>query len=163
MEKKRSIGIVIFSILLFLGTLHPLLSRLFEASPYNYFKMTFYPLPEQIIQARYFVGSGILVLAAISAIGMLCQKNLFRKTALFVCFFNVYTYLIELPLVAYKNTPKVAERITLRLLERHSSESFESVSSLVWGLWSIMSVLDFGFYLALIYFLTRPKVKAQFE
>ena len=155
MEKKRSIGVTIFGILLILGALFQMLG-----SKLDVYKFMFQPLPERIILIRYFISIILLILGVITGVGILRLKDIFRKIAIFIGFFTLYTYIVEGPLFAFKSMPKFVELQLAGLVS--AGEIPESIIyPVIWGSIIISAIIDFGFAVCLIYFFTRPQVKEQ--
>lgn len=157
MEKKRSIGVTIFGILFILGSLFQMLGL--KVADY---KFMFQPLPEKIILIRYFISVAVLILGVITGIGLLRLKNIFRKMALFLGFFTLYTYILESPFFVFKNMPEYVEQQFISIASTGAiPESI--IYAILWTSIIVSLVIDFGFAGGLIYFFTRPKVKEQFR
>ncbi|MCX5705399.1 MAG: hypothetical protein NTZ92_05030 [Candidatus Omnitrophica bacterium] len=159
MEKKRSIGVTIFGILLILGALFQ-----FSAGfVLNSYKVLFQPLPGIIIIIRFFVAMIMLAAVLVSGIGIFFLKNIFRRIILIAALYSLYTYLIEGPLFCFRNFPKFIDQQVIEYSSKMSDIPLSVLSTVLWSSTIIFWAIDFGFAIALIYFFTRPKVKEQFK
>lgn len=156
-KKKRSIGVMIFGILMILGALIQLPGNL------EMLKLLSNPLPEIIVVGRYYLIKLLLILGIAAGVGILCLKNIFRKIALFTSAFVIFDYLIELPFFALRNIPNFIEQQVKEIIAKSPMIPASALSSILWTTIVMSWIIDFGFSLCVIYFFTRPKVKEQFK
>lgn len=159
MATKRSTGITVFSVLLIVGALYSLMGM----SNVEGWNFLFQPLPEIFIQIRYFITVFVIALALISGVGILFLKDYFRKIIIFTTFFTFFSYLIEGPLIIYRNLPGFVEQQAALLAIEAPDISLKGVSAVLWFFVIFSYVIDFCFAICLVYFFTRPKVKQQFS
>ncbi len=159
MAAKRSNGVTVFSILLIVGTFYNLMGM----SNVENWNFLFQPLPEIIIQIHYFISVFIMALALISGVGILFLKDYFRKIIIFTTFFTFFSYLIEGPLLIYRNLPGFIEQQVALVAIEAPDISLNGASAVLWFFVILSYVIDFGFAICLVYFFTRPKVKEQFS
>ena len=100
METKRSKGVTIFAILL-------ILDLSFNASglKLSEFKSLYQPLSEQIIKFIFVFDMFMISIAIISSIGLFWLKNIFKVIIIYWAFYNLFSYLVLLPLIVMKNLP----------------------------------------------------------
>jgi len=153
MGKKRSKGIIIFSILIFLRSLWDL--NIYTS--FSHYCFLFQPLPEKIILARYVFSIFLRMALLISGIGILFLKDIFRKTILFISFFTVATIYWKHPVSCFRNIVT-----SLAAQGEFTSDVTLTPNTLIWILLAINYIIDIGLSLSLIYYFTRPKVKELF-
>ncbi len=155
MEKKRSRGVTILAVLLILGCLSQL------SISYASYKWLFQPLPQRIILAHYYLMKIILILGITCAVGIFYLKDIFRKIAIYLSLFTLFSYLIEFPVFILRNVPAyIEEQIYNAFMQGYFTPP---VRVLIWGLFIAGWVIDICFALFWIYFFTRPRVKEQFK
>ncbi|MCX5700455.1 MAG: hypothetical protein NTZ63_02800 [Candidatus Omnitrophica bacterium] len=154
MEKKRSKGIIIFSILICSYALWDLNTY----SDFRHYAFLFQPLPERIILVRYFFSIFLRIVLVITGIGILFLNEYFRRIILFISFFTVATIYWKHPVICFKN-------IVMNLVARGAFTSDVTLTpdTVIWILIVINYIIDISFALCLIYFFTRPQVKEQFK
>ncbi len=158
MDKNRSVGITVFSIFIVISSLLFFLLA-FHISNYKYL---YKPLPEIIIQIRYFVGQTMAAVGFISGIGLFARKDFFRKAVLANSFYTLYRYIIEGPFFIFKNTILHTQQLLsisespTAYLNHEGIRQGALVTIFVW-------IIDFSFAICVIYFFTRLKVKEQFK
>ena len=155
---KRSPGVIVLAILFILGALIQLTGVKF--SDYRVF---FQPLPEKIILAHYFLTKILLLLGVVSGIGILLLKNIFRKIAVFLSWYTIFTYLVEGPFFIFRNVPKYIDNLSLNMSSQTKSISLSFISSFIWNYTIITWIIDFSFAICIIYFFTRNSVKVRFR
>lgn len=157
MEKKRSVGVIVFGILL-------ILSSLFNITGLNIngHRFLLQPLSNALIVASFIISAIALVAGIISGIGVFFLKDIFRKIALFVGGYTIFTYFVLGPLT-FKNIPAFIDMNVNEMISTAPVLSESTASAIIWSITSIGLVVDFGFALCLVYFFTRPKVKEQFK
>jgi len=153
MEKKRSVGVRVFGILLILSSLYKSLGFMHQ-NFYNIFKILMQPLPDGIILVRFYFGAILQLIAIIAGIGVIFFKNIFRKLVLFFGSFVLYSYIFEMPVFGFRNLPKLIEQ---KVVHTGIAEST------IWAMMIIPWLLDFCFAVVILYFFTRPEIKEQFK
>lgn len=151
MKNKKSVGIIVFGVLIILGSLHESLGLRLD-----HFRFLLQPLPDKVIVFRYFVFVIMIVLGLVAGIGVFFLRNIFRKMLLFIGFYNISTYLVDGPFLI-RNGPKYIEQ------QISSLPSVTIGPSLLWITTLMTFAIDLSFAICLIYFFTRPKVKEQFK
>ena len=156
MKGKRTVGLVIFAVLIIFGSLFQL--------PANSADIQFLmqPLPKTLILVYIFITKAFLILGVISGIGIILLKGIFRKTVLFLSFFNIFTYFISLPVV-YRNIPNYISQQMVGIIStaKYIPESF--VYSFLLTLVILGQIIDIVFAICVIYYFTRPRIKSLFE
>jgi len=158
MEKKISKGVVSFGILHIVYYSFFMLQYNLEDARY-----LLQPLPEGIILSDFFITKAILVLGVISGIGILRLKNVFRKTALFVGFYTIISYLSIVSFIESNNVLGFLEKKAAYLISTAPHISESAASTILWTSVIIGDAIHLIFTFGLIYFFTRPKVKEQFK
>ncbi|MGA2775646.1 MAG: hypothetical protein ABSE81_06265 [Candidatus Omnitrophota bacterium] len=157
MEKKRSVGIIVFGILMILGSLVQLPVGI------SSYSVLLKPLPESVIIVRDCIMKLLLILGAISGVGILWLKDIFRKIAVFLSVLVILDYIIQLPFFVLKNIPDFIHQQTIKTTAMNPTISQHFHSSLLWTSAILAWAIDIGFAICVIYFFTRPKVKDQFK
>jgi len=147
---KRPLGVLIFGILLIITSI----DTLRHMPGYDFYRLVNHEWPENIIKIRY-AGSWVFrLLGLASGIGILCLSNAFRK---FLVGFSYYC-LITLPL---RHTYNSMLFFTDPIYNQYGS-SF-TLPTFTWICVAIRCTIDAIFSIALIYYLTRPKVISHFQ
>jgi len=149
-KRKISAGIVIFSILLFLGSLYSI-----KGLSLDVYKLFYQPLSDKLIVIRYYVSVVMIGLGIVSAIGLFFLKNIFRKMALIVGFYILYSYFIEWPLFISKNLVKYIDNVLLATGNQKVLFSF-------WTTLISSSLAEFCFAISLIFYFRRSVIKQKF-
>ena len=150
---KISKGIIIFSILIIIYSIHGLPIVNFKT-----YYSKFYPSPERVILVRYILSIALRVVLIISSLGILLRKEIFRKIILFLSLFTIATIYWKHPVVCFERVLlwKVSQGILpVDVLTR--IDMLSRISAM------ICAIMDIGFALCLIYYFTRPQVKKQFR
>jgi len=150
---KISKGIIIFSILIIIYSLHGL-----PTVNFNTYYIKFYPSSEKAILARYIFSIALRVVLIISGIGILFRRDIFRKIILGVSFFTIATVYWKHPVICFKRV--LMWKISQGVLP---VDVLPKIDMLSWFSAVICSIMDIGFTLCLIYYFTRLKVKKQFR
>jgi hypothetical protein len=149
---KISKGIIIFSILIIIYSLHGL-----PTVNFNTYYTKFYPSSEKAILARYIFSIALRIVLVISGVGILFRRDIFRKIILGISFFTVVTVYWKHPVICFKRVLiwKINQGV-LPIDVLPKIDMLSRVSAI------ICSSVDIGFALCLVYYFTRPKVKQQF-
>ena len=151
-KRKISRGVIICGILVIE---YSFLSRPGSFSSYY---DRFRPAPENLIFIRYLFSIGLRLALFISGIGILFLKNIFRKIAIFVSLFTIATVYWKHPAIIFKRI--LWGKIRQGML---STALIPKINMLTWICVAISSIIDITVCLCLIYYLTRPEVKEQFN
>ncbi len=130
---------------------------------YNYYKDIFQPLPQELIRLRYLISCVRRLSGLVVGIGVLCNKDIFRKLLIFISWFTLLTLYWKHPFFAVQNHARYVLKqmsgiagscgfVTL------PSERFLTAVSLA-GLYAI----DIVFSALVIYYFTRPSIKEWFK
>ncbi|MDD2679651.1 MAG: hypothetical protein PHO03_02450 [Candidatus Omnitrophica bacterium] len=151
-REKIPKGIIVFSILIILYSLHGL-----PTVDFNTYYAKFYPSPEKIILARYIFSIALRIVLLVSGIGILLRRDIFRKIILLISFFTIATVYWKHPVSVFKKVLiwKVAQGIL-------PVDVIPKIDMLAWSSAIICYVIDIGFALCLLCYFTRPKIKKQF-
>lgn len=146
---NRPIGVIIFGSILIVTSLQ----LLYYLPSYDIYRQVNHEWPENIIKIR-FVGSYVFRLIGLSCgIGVLFLNESFRKILIGLSYYSVLT----LPLRhTYQSMLFFSEPIYRQQGSMFSLETFTWITIIIrW-------IIDGVFSLAVIYYFTRPKVKAFF-
>ncbi len=142
MENKRSKGVTIFAILILIGGILSLLSELFEIHTVPLFKILICVI--------------LHTAQIICAIGILKLKELARKITFYV--YILLTFWLPFTLFAF--TSKKIEGTLEKLPPEVPLEAGRLLIKFVFTFTIVISIL---WFMSVIYFFTRPKVKEQFK
>jgi len=158
MEKKRSKGVTIFAILL-------ILDLSFNASglKLSEFKFLYQPLSEQIIKFIFVFDMFMISIAIISSIGLFWLKNIFKVIIIYWAFYNLFSYLVLLPLIVVKNLPDYFVKVALGRAAEIPEVSSSLHNSYLWISFIAGAIFSIALSISVIYFFTHPKVKEQFK
>ena len=154
MAKKRLFGPVFFAIILILGSLYQL-----PGLSMNSYNFLFQPLSQRVIAIRFIISIVFICLGLISGIGLFFQKNIFRWMSLAIGIFIVYNYMIELPLVVFKNLKFYVDQLILNSGLPYVTKTYIRF----WTPIIISALIEFLVGVSLIIYFTRRKVKEQFN
>jgi len=154
MENKRPKGVIIFGILILLGA--ALQIKGLSIASYNFL---FGPLPKTIIIFRFVITVMMLILGIVTAIGIILRKEIFRKLVLLIGYYILYNYLIEGPLIVYRNLPKYINQIIVAA----GAPLEPRVYIILWTPIIVSFLIEFVFGLSLVYYFSRPKIKEKFK
>ena len=118
----------------------------------------FHPSPENLIFIRYLFSVGLRLALFISGIGILFRKDIFRKIIIFISFFTIAT-------VYWKHPVIVFERILWWKIMQGTlpADIIPKINMVAWSCVVTSSIIDIVVCLCLIYYLTRPKIREQFN
>ena len=119
-------------------------------------------MPEWLIIARYSFSWLQRVVGIIVAIGLFRFKEVFRKLMLLVSWFTILTVYWKHPYTAFKNHTLYLDRLIGPTLKQGALKDL-SFSSVTLAAVITACLLDIIFFGVVIYYLTRPKVKAHFS
>lgn len=158
MPNKKSIGVTLFSAGLILSSLYKMIILL-NFPHYIYLHQE---LCRQCIIFRYLVSwiEKILILA--SGIGILYQKDIFRRMAIALWLIIICTISLKHPYAGFLNHIVYLDHagvINLKFFESHGIPLPVLHQTVV----ILARLQDVTFGLCLIYFFTRPSVKSQFD
>ena len=153
--KGRPQGVMLFGVFLILGSIY----KLWGFLSYDYYVLSFQPLPEQVIFARYIGSVGLRVLGLIIATGVLLLKDIFRKSFIVLCALTLCALYWKHPFFVFENIAQHTEQ-----LFSHTTVTGE----LAYPLYPWISLLfnytvDIVFCASALFYFTRPKVKEQFH
>jgi hypothetical protein len=153
--KGRPQGATLFGVFLILGSIY----KLWGFLGYEYYLLSFQPLPELAIFVRYIGSVTLRILGLIVATGVLLLRDVFRKFFMVLCVLTLCTLYWKHPLFVFEN------------IARHTEQLFlgKSVSGeLAYPLHPWISLIfnysvDIIFCVSALFYFTRPKVKEQFR
>lgn len=160
--RKMPKGVMIFGALLVITSLIQMRTFIVY-SRLGYYDFLFQPLPESVIFIRGFCTAILRIAGFASGVGILCGREIFRKTALAVAVVTVLTFYLKHPYYAVRKHAEVtAQLVAMKTgafkVTEASMVDFIAKSS-VFALWAI----DVGFAVAVIYYFTRPQVRQWFK
>ncbi len=159
MQKKISAGVVIFGVLL-------ILTSIWQAQKFlsfdNYSRV-FQQLPQFFIVGRYIISITLRVLGFLAGIGLLLRKDIARKLALGIVIFTLFTLYWKHPYFVVYNYYKISFYFTQNPDMMTQFVLPETIKQYALVTLAVFYLFDIIFCSGLIYYFTRPKVKAQFH
>ena len=155
-KTKISPGVIVVAAILILSSLFRLLTLLED---YNWYFYIFNYLPKWMILLRYEFSLAQRMVCIVVGMGILSRNDFFRKAALAFSYFTLATLYWKHSYQAFKNH---AEYLTQNAAWLKAGISGLDFSSFALAAWIGQCVLDIMFWGFIIYFFTRPSVKAQF-
>ncbi|MEI7751267.1 MAG: hypothetical protein WCJ71_04155 [Candidatus Omnitrophota bacterium] len=170
----RSSGAVLGIGLLAIGFILTSIRQVGVLVDYSGYRVLFQHLPASLMHLRYLVSWGGLLLGLVTGVGLFYRKDLFRKAAVFFA-------AISSAGVFGKHSPEGFDQYLRLLSEKMAANgapfspasiiqfahawniTWLTESALAWGCIACLMILEISFYLAIIFFLTRPSVKALFR
>lgn len=154
-KKARPRGVVIFGVLLILGSIY----KLWGFLDYDYYRFMFQQLPEKVILARYFSSVTLRLAGLIAATGVLLLKDGFRKFLLLLCLFTLCSIYWKHPFYVFENISRYTEQQFLNKA---------GAGELTYPLHPWISLIfnyavDIIFFGSALYYFTRSKIKEQFD
>ena len=156
-NKKRSVGVTVFGVLIIAGALFQLPGSVGNA------RMLLGGAPAGFIAAYFYFTKAFLALGLVSGVGILCLKDIFRKITVALAGLNILDYFILVPLFMVKNLPLYIDREAAQIIAQTPDVSIQGVYFVLWSLAAATAIIDVGVSLAIFWFFTRPAVKAQFS
>ena len=159
MLPPRSRGVTVFGYILVLESTYHII--VLASAGYAHYAFTFHQYSPGLILIRY-IFSWFIKLAGLAAgIGVLKQIDFFRKFAILNSLMIVCLVNLKHPYEAYSvYTKELDQSLQPFLTNQLHGLTF---SSITWPALIIQRTIDVVFGLSLIYFFTRPQVKAQFK
>jgi len=155
LNRSRPRGVVIFSVLLILGSVY----KLWGFLSYDYYRFMFQQLSEEMIRFRYFVSILSRFAALIIATGVLLLKNVFRKLLLLSSLLTLCFIYWKHPFFVFENISRLTEQQFLnKAVVEELTHPWHPWVSLIFNY-----LVDIVFSGSAIYYFTRPNVKKQFN
>lgn len=157
-QKRRSRGVTICGVALILLSLNTIIALL----DFNYYLYLFQYLPKELIIFRYFISWMDRSIEFILGVGILCLNDMARKLLIATRIFIIVTIHLKHPLQGLGNHIQHLGReglINIKYLEAQGI----SFQKLTWMGTMGACAFDILIALFLIYFFTRPKIRAQFQ
>ena len=153
-------GITVFGVIIVVTSL----LQLNTLVRWAYYQWLFNLLPEDVLRLRYFISITLRVLGLASGIGILLHKDLFRKIAIGISVFTVATIYWKHPLYMVSKHA----RVVIGWLSRSNCCSAglsqpPLIKIIEWSSLISLCAVDIGFALWLVYYFTRPRIKAYFK
>jgi hypothetical protein len=145
-KRKIPWGVAVLAVLLISASVH----KLIGLANYEYYQFMFQQLPAKWIPFRYMVSVSLRGIGIAIGLGLLFRHELARKMAIVLCFFTIILLPWKHPYQVFQN---VAER---------TAGYFETQADPLPG-FVFYCTLDIVFCLAMIFCLTRPKIKEFFR
>ena len=155
-KTKISPGVIVVAAILILSSLFRLLTLMGD---YNWYFYIFNYMPKWMILLRYEFSLAQRMVCIVVGMGILSRNDFFRKAALALSYFTIATLPWKHSCQAFKNHAEYLNQNGAWLRAGISGLDF---SSFAWAAWIGQCVLDIMFWGFIIYFFTRPSVKAQF-
>ena len=157
-SRKPSFGIIYFGFGLILSGLF----RSFVLLDYDHFAYMFGFQSSKMLTFSYLIAWIDKFLLLASAIGVLYLKEKFRKLIILTWFLEICAVPWKYPFPGFKNT--FLQLVHYGFFNQKIIEAqFVTFDSFVYIIITTAALLDAVYGLALIYFFTRPKIKAQFK
>ena len=156
---RRPAGVVIFGTVLIFSSLVHMHKLFFD---YDWYIASYGYWPTGLMVLRYCFSWGQRILGLMAGIGILRLKDIGRKIAIVVGWFTILTIYWKHPYAGFKNhTAYLDQHLGFILKEwgypQLSFSQFTLAAVITACLWDIL------FFGSMIYYLTRPTVKAQFR
>ncbi|MBN1869897.1 MAG: hypothetical protein JW847_04900 [Candidatus Omnitrophica bacterium] len=154
-RKTRPTGVLLFAILLTIGSIY----KLWGFLNFDYYRFMFQPLPDQMIIMRYCGSVALRLAGLVIATGVLLLNDLFRKLFIALCVLTLCFIYWKHPLFVFEN------------ISRHTEQLFfhkEVAGPLTYPLHCWITLIfnctvDIVFCGSALYYFTRPKVKEHFH
>ena len=158
MGQKRSLGVTVCGVALILISL----STTIKLLDFDYYRHLFQYLPQDLMLLRYIISWCDRGLEFVLGVGILCLKDVFRKILIFSRIFIIVTIQLKHPFLGLENHIKYLDQQGVISIKSFAMPGV-SLNQLTWL--AVLGACIFDIFLAafLIYFFTRPKVKAQFH
>ncbi len=161
MARKKPIGILVFGILLILGSG----LWLYAYSNLNAYKDMFGWLSESAIQARYLFSVINRLLLIVTGIGILCLKDVFRKIGIALYVLTICILPWKHPYALFEN---LARDTASQIINTMSSTPPPEVLRIIHRTSSLYALgatyfIDIAFAAIFILYFTRPQIKNYFK
>ena len=154
MKKNGLIGVTIFGVLTVLSSLVHMSKLIGDRQ--LYFEYYSY-LPLWLAYARYSVSWTLRILGISSGIGILFYKDVFRKLLIIIGIFTICTVYWKHPYEGFKKHTAHLDKVYPEMIKNVSFSSL-TIYAVV-----IHIMYDITYQGVLIYYFTRPDVKAKFK
>lgn len=159
-QSKYPLGITVFGVIIVVTSL----LQLNSLTSWLYYQWLFNALPEDMLRVRYFISIALRTLGFVSGIGILLHKDLFRKIAIGISVFTVATIYWKHPLYGVSKHARVVIDWISRSNCCYAGLSQPPLIKIIeWSSLISLCAVDVGFALWLIYYFTRPRIKAYFK
>ena len=155
-KTKISPGVIAVAAMLILSSLFTLLTLL---GGYNWYLYIFNYMPKWMILVRYGFSLAQRMVCIVVGIGILSLNDFFRKAVIAVSYFTIAILYWKHPYHAFKNHVEYLNQNGAWLRAGISGLDFSSYALAAWIGQCVLDIMFWGF---IIYFFTRPGVKAQF-
>jgi hypothetical protein len=153
--RKRPRGIIIFCVLLMLGSLY----KLWGLWNYDYYRMMFQQLTEQEIFLRYCISVLLRLVGLVIAVGVLLLKNVFRKALLLLCSLTLCLLYWKHPFYVFENIAHFNGQLFFdKMIAAELSRPIYLWISLIF-----YYILDIVFAVSMLYYFTRQRIKELFN
>ena len=159
-RSARPLGVMVFGFLLILSSLvhmHTLIVARGE-----YYSAVFGYWPHWLMTLRYFFSWAQRIAGLMAGVGILYLKDIFRKLAILIGCFSVVTIYWKHPYQAFKNHAVYLDQ-HLGVYLRNFGYPNVTFAQYTLAALIVQYLLDFIFFGSMIYYLTRPAVKARFK
>lgn len=160
LSARRSRGVTVFAFLLIASSImhiHKLVvDAQWYADTYSYW------LPWLMV-LRYAFSWFQRVLGILAAVGLLALNDLARKLAILIGTFTILTVYWKHPYAAYRAHTEYLDAVFGPLFHQLGAPAGFKIASYTLAAVILNCALDVAFSGALVYFFTRPAVKAQFK
>lgn len=149
----------ILGVLLIYGVLY----KLNGLKDYAYYKFLFQHLPETMIQIQYCLSISLRCVGLVTGIGLICRREFYRRTAIVLASVNLLTLYWKHPYEVFYHIAVFTEKgfpLPYPIIPKGEVLVHPMFPWISLGIFSLIDVI---FSVAIIYFLTRPDVKAQFS
>lgn len=163
MKKKFFIGILLISSFYIADALSQLFSKLLMPYYYAWYKELFQPAPEYIVLPRYILSILYRIFELFLGVGILSRKEVFRKLALWMGYVTIAIVYWRHP---FEALVKNARPHALHAYHAcgHFGLTLAWLTQLIaWSTLVFCYALDIGVSVLVIYYFTRPRVKAWFS
>ena len=130
---------------------------------YSYYMFMFQHLPEQWVQARYCVSIGLRLVTLLVAFGVIRCQEFYRKAAIVIAAANIVLTYFKHPFEVFYHIAVLAESGFPRPYPVITGHEMLNYPYYPWMSMMMHIMVDMGFSLLIIFYLTRPSIKSKFS
>mgnify|MGYP001769335474 CR=1 FL=1 len=157
---RRSRGVTILAVLLILSSIMHIHKLIVDVSWYT---DTYSYWPPWLIVLRYGFSWFQRFLGILAAVGLFALNDMARKLAVLIGAFTIVTVYWKHPYAAYRAHTEYLDAVFGPLFHQLGAPAGFKIASYTLAAVILNCALDVAFSGALVYFFTRPAVKAQFK
>ena len=154
-KKERPLGVILFGVFLIVGSMY----KLWGFLNYDYYRLMFQPLSEQMIFMRYLVSVALRLSGLVIATGILLLNNTSRKAFIVLSISMLCLLYWKHPFFVFENISRYTE-------QQFFPEPVTGELTYPWRPWVSLIfnyAVDIVFYGSALFYFTRSKIKEQFH